>query len=104
MIFCKAGSCNDVEDNKFIKFTLSASTYSINDFNAKVKVAVLQEKQDWKPTQIKGLKLVIPEQSRFMASNTFLIALAILDNYLENTSHIKSTLPPCTPNIIISML
>ena len=96
MIFCKARSCNDVEDNKFIKFTLSASTYSIDDFNAKVKVAVLQEKQDWKPRQIKGLKLVILEQYRFMASNTFLITLAILDNYLENTSHIKSTLPPCS--------
>ena len=96
MIFCKARSCNDVEDNKFIKFTLSASTYSIDDFNAKVKVAVLQEKQDWKPRQIKGLRLVILEQYRFMASNTFLITLAILDNYLENTSHIKSTLPPCS--------
>ena len=65
----------------------------MDDFNAKDKVAVLQEKQDWKPTQIKGLKLVIPEQYRFMASNTFLIALAIFDNYLENTSHIKSTPP-----------
>ena len=30
-----------------IKFTLSAGTYSIEDFNAKVKVALFQQRQDW---------------------------------------------------------
>ena len=45
-IFYKAGSRTGVKDNKFIKFTLSASTYSIGNFNVKVKVAVLQERQD----------------------------------------------------------
>ena len=46
MIFYKAGSRTAVEDNNFMKFTLPAGTYSIDDFNTKVKVAVWQEKQD----------------------------------------------------------
>ena len=41
-----------------IKLTLSAGTYSIDDFNSKVKVAVLQGRQDWEASQIKDLKLV----------------------------------------------
>ena len=36
--FYKAGSRTGVED-KFIKFTLSAGTYSIDDFNAKARKA-----------------------------------------------------------------
>ena len=39
VIFYRAGSRTAVEDG-FIKFNLSAATYSIDDFNAKVKVAV----------------------------------------------------------------
>ena len=31
-----------------IKFTLSAGTYSVADFNANVKEAVLQQRRDWK--------------------------------------------------------
>ena len=53
VIFYKGCSRTDVEDNEFIKFTLSTGTYSIDDFNAKVKVAILQERQDWEPPQIK---------------------------------------------------
>ena len=83
-----------MENNRFIKFSLSAGTYSIDDFNAKIKVAVLQERQDWVPPQIKDLKLVIPEHYTFMASNIFFIALGILDKHLEKTTLIKSTLPP----------
>ena len=56
-------------------------------------MAVLQEKQDWEPPQIKDLKLVIPEHYTFMASNTIFIELRILDNYLEKTTLSKSTLP-----------
>ena len=82
-----------MENNRFIKFSLSAGTYSINDFNAKIKVAVLQERQDWVPPQIKDLKLVIPEHYTFMAINIFFIALVILDKHLERTTLIKSTLP-----------
>ena len=93
-IFCKAGACTGVENNRFIKFSLSAGTYSIDDFNAKIKVAVLQERQNWVPPQIKDLKLVIPEHYIFMASNVFFIALGIPDKHLEKTTLIKSTLPP----------
>ena len=83
-----------MENNRFIKFSLSAGTYSVNDFNAKIKAAVVQERQDWVPPQIKDLKLVIPEHYTFMASNIFSIALGILDKNLEKTVLIKSTLPP----------
>ena len=76
----------------FIKFNLSAGTYSIDNFNAKVKVAVLQERHDWEPPRVNDL--VIPEHYRFMASNTFFIALGILDKYLEKNTLNKSTLPP----------
>ena len=46
VIFYRAGSRTSMENNRFIKFSLSAGTYSIDDFNAKIKVAVLQERQD----------------------------------------------------------
>ena len=94
VIFYKAGARTGVENNRFIKFSLSAGTYSINDFNAKIKAAVLQERQDWEPPQIKDLKLVIPEHYTFMASNIFFIALGILNKHLEKTTQIKSTIPP----------
>ena len=93
VIFYKAGARTGVENNRFIKFSLSAGTYSIDDFNAKIKVAVLQERQDWEPPQIKDLKLVIPEHYTFMASNIFFIALGILDKHLEKTTLIRSILP-----------
>ena len=41
VILYKAGTHRDVED-KNLKLTVSAGTYSIDDFNAKFKVAVLQ--------------------------------------------------------------
>ena len=94
VIFYKAGARTGVENNRFIKFSLSSGTYSTDDFNAKIKAAVLQERQDWAPPQIKDLKLVIPEYYTFMASNIFFIALGIADKHLEKTVLIKSTLPP----------
>ena len=83
VIFYKAGARTGVENNRFIKFSLSAGTYSIDDFNAKIKVAVLQQRQDWVPPQIKDLRLVIPEHYTFMASNIFFIALGIPEEHLE---------------------
>ena len=68
-------------------------TYSVDDFNAKVKMAILQQRQYWKPPQNKGLRLVIPEDYTFMASNTIFIALGVQDKYLEKTMLIRSTLP-----------
>ena len=94
IVIYKAGKCTGVENHKFIHFNLLAGTYSIDDFNAKIKVAILQERQDWEPPQIKNLKLVIPEDYTFIASNNFFIALGIQDNYLEKTTLIKSRLFP----------
>ena len=94
IIVYKVGKRTGVENNKFIHFNLSAGTYLIDNFNAKIKVAILQKRQDWEPPQIKDLKLVITENYTFMASNTIFFALGIPDNYLEKTTLIRSTLPP----------
>ena len=69
-------------------------TCIIDGFNAKIKVAILQQRQDWEPTQIKDLRLVIPKNCTFMADNTIFIALGIQDKYLQKTTLIRSTLPP----------
>ena len=87
------GARTGTENNKFIKFSISVGTYSIDDFNAKIKAAVLKERQDWAPPKIKDLRLVIPEHYTFMATNIFFIALGIPDKHLEKTTLIKSTLP-----------
>ena len=94
IIVYKVGKRTGMENNKFMHFNLSVGTYSINDFNAKIKVAILQKRQDWEPPQIKDLKLVITENYTFMASNTIFFALGIPDNYLEKTTLIRSSLPP----------
>ena len=94
IIVYKAGKQTGVENTKFISFKLSAGTYSIDDFNAKIKVGILQKRQDWEPPQTKDLRLVIPEDYTFMACNTIFIALGIQDNYLEKNTIIRSTLPP----------
>ena len=83
-----------MENYKFIHFNLSAGTYSIDDFNAKIKVAILQQRQDWEPPQIKDLRLVIPKDYTFMADNHIFIALGIQENYFEKTTLIRLTLPP----------
>ena len=93
IIVYRTGKRTSVENNKFIHFNLSAGTYSIDDFNGKIKVAILQKRQDWEPLQIKDLKLVIPEHYKFMASNTIFIALGIPESYLEKTMLIRLTLP-----------
>ena len=71
-----------------------AGTYSIDDFNTKIKEFILQQRQDWEPPQIKNLKLVIPKHYTFLADNTVFIALGIPGKYLEKTALIRSTLPP----------
>ena len=94
IIVSKAGKRTGMENNKFIHFNLSVGTYSIQDFNAKIRAAVLQQRQDWETPQIKKSKLVITEHYTFMASNTIFITLGIPDNYLEKTILIRSTLSP----------
>ena len=54
IVIYKAGKRTGVENTKFIHFNLSASTYSIDDFNAKLKISILQQRKDWKPPQFKG--------------------------------------------------
>ena len=84
IIFYKAGKHTGVEKtNTFINFRLSAGTYSIDNFNTKIKEAVSQQRQDWEPPQIKDLKLIIPQHYRFMTDNTIFIALGISDKHLE---------------------
>ena len=48
VIFYKAGARIGTENNRFIKFSISPGTYSIDDFNVKIKEAVLQERQNLK--------------------------------------------------------
>ena len=45
LIVYKAGKQVCVINTEFIKFTLSEGTYLIDDFNAKTKIAILQERQ-----------------------------------------------------------
>ena len=40
-------------EKRHIKFTLSTGTYSTDDFNTKIKVPVLKQRQDWEAPQIK---------------------------------------------------
>ena len=47
IIVYKTGKRTGVENNKFIHFNLSVGTYLIDDFNAKIRAAVLQQRQDW---------------------------------------------------------
>ena len=87
IILYKAGKRTGVENNKLIHFNLFVCPYSIDNFNAKIKMAILQ------PPQSKDLKLIVPKHFTFMASNTIFIALGIPNNYLEKTMLIRSTLP-----------
>ena len=77
IIVYKAGKRTGVESIKFISFNLSVGTYSIGNFNAKIKVVILRKRQEWEPPQIKDLRLVVPDDYTFMASNTIFIALGI---------------------------
>ena len=86
----KAGKRSAVGNTKFIHFNLSVGTYSIDDFNVKIKVAILQQRQDWESPQIKDLKL----HNTFIASNNIFIALGIQGKYLGKTALIRSRLSP----------
>ena len=58
----KVSSLNDSQ----LKIILSAGTYSIEQFNQKMKDAIKGEK--WVAAQIKDYKLIIPEHHTFIAS------------------------------------
>ena len=55
-----AASSKGVE-GRHMKFTLSVDIWPTDDFNEKVKVAFLQQRQDWEAPHIKNLKPVIQE-------------------------------------------
>ena len=71
IILYEAGKRIGVENNEFIYFNISAGAYLIDNFNVKIKVAILQQRQDWEPPKIKDLKLVIPEHYTFIAPIPF---------------------------------
>ena len=71
-----------VENTKVISFNLSAGTYLIDDFYEKIKVVILQQRQDWEP----------PQDYTFIADNTIFYAIGIQDNYLEKITLLRSTL------------
>ena len=47
LIVYKVGKKTSVTNTEFIRFTLSVGTYSIDDFNAKINVSILQQRQGW---------------------------------------------------------
>ena len=68
----KASSSGVISLDDYIQFTLSSGTYSIDDFNKKIKAAVLQQKQNWNSPHIKNLNLVVPENYAYTAGNNWL--------------------------------
>ena len=79
----KAGTAIGVENRNLIHSSIPAGTYSIDDFNTKIKEFVIQQRQDWKPPQIKDLKLVIPKDYTFFSDNLFLSHLVYPTNILK---------------------
>ena len=91
LILYKAGSRTDVVD-RHIKRILSTCTCSFDNFNTKIKAAVLKERQDGKLTQIKDLNLVMPDHYTFTTPNNFSIVLGIIESSLLTTFYLKSVL------------
>ena len=77
LIAYKAGKPTGVDNRNLIYSSIPAGTYSIDDFNTKIKKFVLQQRQDWEAPQIKDLELIIPKYYTFLADNTIFIALGI---------------------------
>ena len=90
----KAGTTHGVENRNLIHSSIPAGTYSIDDHNTRIKEFVLKQRQDWKPPQVKDLKLVIPRDYTFWADNAIIIALGIQDKYLKKVNRVRSVLPP----------
>ena len=91
LILYKAGSRTDVVD-RHIKLILSTYTCSFDNFNTKIKAAVLKERQDWKLPQTKDLNLVMPDHYTFTTPNNFFIVLGITESSLLTTIYLKSVL------------
>ena len=91
IVIYKAGKHTGVENDKFIHFNIPVGIYSIDHFNAQITLLIPRKRKDWEPPEMKDLKLVIPKDYTFMASNTIFISLDIPDDYLEKTMLIRST-------------
>ena len=98
VILYKAGLRMGVED------THKKFSYFIGDFNLETNVVVLQQKQDYKAPKIKDLKSVITEHYTFMATNSFFIALDILNSCLRKFTLNKPTLNPGSCKILFNIL
>ena len=57
MKYSKSSPSGTPGPDDYIQFALSSATYSIDNFNAKIKAAVLKQKQNWNAPQIKNLTL-----------------------------------------------
>ena len=79
----KVGKPTGVENRNLIYSSIPAGTYSIDDFNTKIKEFVLQQRQDWEPLQIKDLKLVLPKHHTFWLTILFLSGLENPKNILK---------------------
>ena len=53
LIVYKLGKHAGVKNIEFIKFTLSEGTYSIDDFNAKFKIAILEQNKNGNHLRLK---------------------------------------------------
>ena len=94
LIVYKAAKRTGVTNSDHIGFILSEGTYSIDDFNAKIKGTILQQRKGWEAPQIKDLRLFMPKDFLLMAVDTMFYALGIQNNYLEKSTLVRSTLPP----------
>ena len=83
IITYKADKLTGVENRNLIYSSIPAGTYSIDDFNTKIKEFVLQQRQDWEPLQIKDLKLVLPKHHTFWLRILFLSGLENPKNILK---------------------
>ena len=95
LIVYKAGKRTSVKNTDYISFTLSGGTYSIDDFNAKIKIAILQQIQGWVSPHIKDLRLFIPEEYLFMADDTIFMPL------LYKATILKRLHPPDQPDPLV---
>ena len=83
LIVYKVGKRTGIKNTDYISLTLSEGTFLINDFNTKIKITILQQRQRWEPPQIKDLTLVIPEDYLFMADNTVFMPLVYKTTILK---------------------
>ena len=75
----KSSESNTPRLNDYIQLTFQVGTYSIDDFNPKIKAAVLQQKQSWDAPQIKDVKFIKQENYPFTTCKKSFIELGVLD-------------------------